>query len=267
MFRTLASSRRRKLTGIRSMFPQSRNTSTRSTTSAGASWNTSSRGRNWYSTGSGNSFAARNITESLPSCSRMWCIASSEPRASPSGASWVVSRKRSFARSSWAMSASDASVRRTTAVASLILEQPREADAPFGCIVVVEGQRRSALDPHLARDRSLEDAVRGTQPGERGLALGLAAQHAHVHARRAQVRACLHRGHRHEPDPRVLELGRDRRSDHLAHELVHPSHALGHSRATIAKEGRLAGRFRPLAAHVLEAQQVAVERAATREAR
>ena len=64
---------------MRSMFPQSRKTRTRSTTSAGGSWKTSSRGRKRYSTGSGNSFAARNITESLPSCVRMWCRASSEP--------------------------------------------------------------------------------------------------------------------------------------------------------------------------------------------
>ena len=35
--------------------------------SAGGSWKTSSSGRKRYSIGSGNSFAARNITESLPS--------------------------------------------------------------------------------------------------------------------------------------------------------------------------------------------------------
>ena len=39
----------------------------RSATSAGGSWKTSSRGRKRYSIGSGNSFAAMNITESLPS--------------------------------------------------------------------------------------------------------------------------------------------------------------------------------------------------------
>ena len=35
--------------------------------SAGCSWKTSSSGRKRYSIGSGNSFAAMNITESLPS--------------------------------------------------------------------------------------------------------------------------------------------------------------------------------------------------------
>ena len=64
--------------------------------SAGGSWKTSSRGRKRYSTGSGNSFAARNITESLPICRSMLCIASNEPRASPSGPSCVVSRNRSL---------------------------------------------------------------------------------------------------------------------------------------------------------------------------
>ena len=37
--------------------------------------------------GRGNSFAARNITESLPRLSSRWCIPSNEPRASPSGPS------------------------------------------------------------------------------------------------------------------------------------------------------------------------------------
>ena len=57
----------RKSTGMRSMLPQSRKTTVRSAMSAGGSWKTSSSGRKRYSIGSGNSFAARNITESLPS--------------------------------------------------------------------------------------------------------------------------------------------------------------------------------------------------------
>ena len=52
---------------MRSMLPQSRKTTVRSAMSAGGSWKTSSSGRKRYSIGSGNSFAARNITESLPS--------------------------------------------------------------------------------------------------------------------------------------------------------------------------------------------------------
>ena len=51
------------------MLPQSRKITVRSARSAGGSWKTSSSGRKRYSTGSGNSFAARNITESLPSAS------------------------------------------------------------------------------------------------------------------------------------------------------------------------------------------------------
>ena len=133
---------------------------TRSTRSTGGSWNTSSSGRKRYSTGSGNSFAARNITESLPSCWSSLCVASSEPSASPSGPSWVVSRNRSAARISSATSASVASVRCATAAgASLILEQPRDPHAPLRRLVVVEGQRRGALDPHLACDGRLQHAM------------------------------------------------------------------------------------------------------------
>ena len=68
--------------------------------SAGGSWKTSSSGRKRYSIGSGNSFAAMNINESLPIWVSRWCMPSSEPRASPSGPSWAVSRKRSRSRSS-----------------------------------------------------------------------------------------------------------------------------------------------------------------------
>ena len=65
------------------------------------------------------------------------------------------------------------------------------------------GSRRSGRSgwgalPRLARDASLEHPVGRREPGERRLALRLAAEHADANARRAQVRACLHRGHRHE---------------------------------------------------------------------
>ena len=84
--------------------------------------------------------------------SRMWCIASSDPSASPSGPSWVVSRKRSPARSSWATSSSDASLRSAAAAtASLTASSSlRDADAALRGLVVVEGQGRGSLDPHLA---------------------------------------------------------------------------------------------------------------------
>ena len=167
---------------------------------------------------SGNSFAARNITESLPSCASMWCSASSEPSASPSGPSWVVSRKRSPARSSSATSVERTRrcARRLAATASLTRRAAWQTRTPRSRrLVVVEAQGRGALDPHLAGDRRLEHAVRGGEPRERRLALGLVAEHADVDARRAQVRACLHGGHGHESDPWVLELGRDRRPDHL----------------------------------------------------
>src|SRR5204863_9079123 len=192
-FRIFASSRRRKSTGMRSIFPQSRKTRTRSTTSTGGSWKTSSSGRKRYSTGSGNSFAARNMTESLPSCSRMWWVASSDPRASPSGPSCVVSRNFWPLRISWATSASEASRGGVTAAdASVIIEELGEPDAALRRRVVVEREGRRALHSHLAGDLRLHHAVRGAQARERRLALTLVAEHDHVHAQRAHVTASLH---------------------------------------------------------------------------
>src|SRR5437763_9700031 len=245
MFSTLASSRRRKSTGIRSMFPQSRNTRTRSTTSIGGSWNTSLRGRNRYSTGSGNSLAARNITESLPSCRRISCVPRSEPSASPSGPSCVVSRKRSSALSSAATSASEASLGSDTVGAASLIEQARDPNAALRRLVVVEREGRGALDPRLASDRCLEHAVGRAESGQRRLPLGILAQHADVDPRGAEVRACLDGGHGGEANPWVLELGGDRCPDHFAHELVDPPYALGHSGATIAMGPKSAGRLQP----------------------
>ncbi len=91
---------RSQSTGIRSMLPQSRKITVRSARSAGASWKTSCSGRKRYSSGSGNSFSARNISESLPSCVSASWSARVEPSASPSGPSWVVIRKRSLSASS-----------------------------------------------------------------------------------------------------------------------------------------------------------------------
>ena len=82
--------RRRKLTGMRSMFPQSRNTAMRSSMSSGGMNCTASIGRFWYSCGSGKLLSDMNITESFPSARIISWNASNEPSASPSGFSCVV---------------------------------------------------------------------------------------------------------------------------------------------------------------------------------
>ena len=70
---------------MRSMLPQSRNTIVRSATSAGGAPAIPSKVQARYSQGSGNSSGDMYMTLCFPSCSRIQCMASSDPRASPSG--------------------------------------------------------------------------------------------------------------------------------------------------------------------------------------
>ena len=79
------------------MFPQSRNTIVRSATSGGGWPISPSKCSPRYSHGSGNSSGDMYISVSLPSCFRIASIASSEPSASPSGFSCVVSSSLSAA--------------------------------------------------------------------------------------------------------------------------------------------------------------------------
>src|SRR5215475_8815819 len=205
----------RKSTGIRSMLPQSRKTTVRSAMSAGGSWKTSSSGRKRYSIGSGNSFAARNITESLPSWVRRWCMPSSEPSASPSGPSCAVRRNLSRLRSSSA-TLSIAGFALTPALLIVLLEQLRYPHSGIHGVVVLEGQGRCPLHSRLGGDLRLQDSVRRAQRVQRRLALVLAPEDADMHLGGAEVRAGLDRGHGHEADARVAEVGGDRRADHLA---------------------------------------------------
>ena len=66
-------------------------------------------------------------------------------------------------------------------------------------------QRRRVLEPQLAADAALQEAVRGPQRLERALALARVAEHADVDARVAQVRAGLDSGDGHESDAGVLQ--------------------------------------------------------------
>ena len=95
-------------------------------------------------------------------------VASSEPRASPSGASCEVTTKRSLSRRAAAtacMSAGfDIGVRR-----SELVDQLREPDAPLDRGIVFEREDRRPPRAELARDLRLQDAVRRLQPVERAL--------------------------------------------------------------------------------------------------
>ena len=90
----------RKSTGIRSMLPQSRNTTTRSPMSSGGAPSRPSNFMSRYSIGSGNSSGDMYISASLPSWVSTPCMATSDPSASPSGFSCVVSSSFSAERSS-----------------------------------------------------------------------------------------------------------------------------------------------------------------------
>src|ERR1700760_3015218 len=227
------------------MLQRSRNMITRSAMSAGAWWKTFSSGRKRYSIGSGNSFAARNITESLPSLVSRWCMPSSEPSASPSGPSWAVSKKRSWERISSIMrskslptvplAALNSAVSAATSAAEVVVisvillalravEQARDPHPFLDRVVVMEGQGRRPFHPLLGGDARLDHTVRGTQRLQRIVALGFVSEHADVDPRRAQVGAGFDPRHGDESEPGIGEFG-DRRGDDLAQRLVDPPHA------------------------------------------
>ena len=135
------------------MLPQSRNTTVRSARSSGGSVTAPSSAKKRYSCGSGNSSAAINITESLPSARSTPCIATSEPSASPSGCSWVTSTKRSSSRiRASTCSRAAASPRGVAHRDRRSREQLLDAQRAVGRLVVDELERRRALQAQLARD-------------------------------------------------------------------------------------------------------------------
>src|SRR2546423_5354158 len=112
------------------------------------------------------------ITASLPSCSSASFAARSEPSASPSGFSWVVTRKRSCERR-----ASTTAAR--SFVSGELIDELCHADPALDRRIVLEGQLGGPLQSQLARDPRLEHAVRGREPRQALLALALGAQDAH----------------------------------------------------------------------------------------
>src|SRR4029450_13844371 len=179
----------------------------------------SASGMKPYSPGSGAS-PQRTMTESLPSWSRARFIASSEPSASPSGFSWVVIRKRS-----WARIASATAARSLAVVWGEFIDELRHADAALDRRIVLEGQLRSSLQMQLACEPRLQHGMRGLQTGQRLHALALGSEHGDEDARMAKIRRRLDSGHGHEADTRVLQLPHSF-GEHLADRLVDASHAL-----------------------------------------
>src|SRR5206468_6524523 len=121
--------------------------------SSGQRRRSSASGMKPYSPGSGASLW-RTMTLSFPSWSNATFAASSDPSASPSGFSCVVSVKRS-----WPRIASATATRSLAVVWGELIDQLRHADPPFHRRIVLERELRSSLQPKLAREARLQDGV------------------------------------------------------------------------------------------------------------
>src|SRR5919198_2763022 len=204
---------------IRVSFAQSTASRTRVSASSGQSRCSPSSAMNAYSPGRGAS-PWSVITASLPSCLSPSFAARSDPSASPSGFSCVVTRKRSCERRA------STTVARSF-VSGELIDEFCHADPALDRRIVLEGQLGGSFDSQLPRDAGLEDAVGGGEPVQRPFALLLRAEDAHEDTRMAKVGRRLDSGDRDEADPRVLQLA-DSLGEHLLDGLVHPPHALTH---------------------------------------
>src|SRR5438105_4852831 len=214
--------------GLRSRLPQSRYTIVRSSMSPGGTARTLSSGRNSYSCGSGRSRSSMNAALSLPMASRISCIATSDPSASPSGFSCVTTISFCAERSS-SRAWSRAERFPFSGITDLPVDQPRDAVRPLDRLVVLEHQRRRALEGQLGGDHALEETMGGTQPLERRCSGRLVAEDAHVHARMSQIWAGLDCSHCHKTDARILQILGDRVAEHSTHRLIDATHPLaGH---------------------------------------
>src|SRR6266404_4003594 len=152
-------------------------------------------------------------------------VASSEPSASPSGFSWVTTRKRSCSRNA-----------ATTACKSLdvcvilgceLVYQAAHAHALLDGRIVLEGQLWGSLHSQLARELRLQQSVSRFQSAQGRGSLLDGAEHADVDGRVPKVGRGDDARHGDEADPRVFELGQ-RLGQHLPYRLVHTPHSLGH---------------------------------------
>src|SRR5437763_6745081 len=162
------------------------------------------------------------MTLSLPSWSSASFSASMEPSASPSGFSWVTSKKRSRERIASATAAT------SLVVWGELIDQLRHADPALDRRIVFECELWCSLKPELAREPALQNAVRRLQTRQALALLGLRSEDTHVNPRVPQVRRGLDSGDGHEADPRVLQLpGRFR--EHLPDRLVNAPHSVAHA--------------------------------------
>src|SRR5437870_8610879 len=120
------------------------------------------------------------ITTSLPSCPSPSFADRSEPSASPSGFSCVVTRKRSCERR-----ASTTAAR--SFVSGELIDELCHADPTLDRRIVLEGQLGGSLHSQLSRDPRLEDAVGRGEAGQTAIALPLRSEDAHEHAGRTEV--------------------------------------------------------------------------------
>src|SRR2546421_10363391 len=162
------------------------------------------------------------MTLSLPSWSSASFSASMEPSASPSGFSWVTSKKRSRER------IASATASTSLVVWGELIDQLCHADPALDRGIVFERQLRRPLHPQLLCETPLENAVRRLEAREALLPFLLGSEDADVDARLTQVGRRLHAGDRDEPDPGVLQLS-DRLRQHLADGFVDSSHPIGHA--------------------------------------
>src|SRR5438132_3096479 len=162
------------------------------------------------------------MTTSLPSWRSASVIDRSEPSASPSGFSWVVTRKRSLARS-----ASATACRSVVVPWGELIDELGHAHAALDRRIVLECQLRGPLHPELPSKARLQHSVRGFESAEARCALLLGAEDADVHGRLAKIGRGLDSCHRHESDARVLQLDQCLCED-LPDRLVHASHTVGH---------------------------------------
>src|ERR671936_2992718 len=113
------------------------------------------------------------MTVSLPCSSRASFIARIEPSASPSGFSWVTSKKQSCDRIASATAAT------SLVVWGELIDQLRHADPALDGRIVFEHELGRPLHAELAGEPALQDAVRRLEAGEACRPIFFAPEHAH----------------------------------------------------------------------------------------
>src|SRR5579859_218975 len=121
-----------------------------------------------------------NISESLPRAESTPCMATSDPRASPSGCSCVTEISLRADRSSsrtWLRSAPEPF---SPIAPGLLIEQLADPHAALHRFVEVEGELGRVLERHLRGQAALQESVRGLERLQRLLDHVLVAEDAHI---------------------------------------------------------------------------------------